>query len=533
MTTRAETSLQNFAGGELSPKMRGRYDLPLYFTGCERLFNFIAETQGPAKFRTGTRYVLHTRRNNIAALIPFQFNDQQAYILEFTDGYMRIHKDGAVVVQADKTITGATAANPVVITSVAHGYSNGDEVFIQNVVGMTQLNGKSYIVKNVAANTFELTDQDGNNVNGTGYTAYASGGVAQKIVEVVTPYREADDLFKLKYTQNADTMYIVHPYYEPRKLTRASHTSWTFSLFSRTADPFTSQKTITGASQANPCAITAVGHGYSTGDIVIIEGIVGMTQLNSRYYTITKVDADHFTLDGVDSSAYTAYSSGGYASNRNLLPACVAFYESRIFYAATALSPQNFWGSRAPDSSGNTRYDDFTTGTDADHAVVYSIASREVNKIHWLAGADRALLAGTFGAEFKITGSTADEAISPTSINVRPIAFFGVDDQAPINKENSVIYIQRGARTLRSFEFDALADSFVSVDRNLVSDHITLGGVKQIAYQAGRPDVVGALKIPVNLLASRLNRAKTFPVGTGTKQTAGMIFSRALQLCRK
>ena len=39
----------------------------------------------------------------------------------------------------EKTITGATAANPVVITSAGHGFSNGDKISISKVVGMVEL----------------------------------------------------------------------------------------------------------------------------------------------------------------------------------------------------------------------------------------------------------------------------------------------------------------------------------------------------------------------------------------------------------
>lgn len=75
-------------------------------------------------------------------------------------------------------------------------------------------------------------------------------------------------------------------------------------------------KNITGLTAANPGVVTAVAHGYTTGDIVIIYAVVGMTQVNGKSYTITVVDADHFSI-GVDTSAYTAYSSGGKAANQS------------------------------------------------------------------------------------------------------------------------------------------------------------------------------------------------------------------------
>lgn len=495
MATKAEISLPNFASGELSPSMWGRFDLPIYYSGCERMLNFLAETQGAARYRTGTKYVHHTRRNNVANLISFQFNDQQAYVLEFTDKFMRIHKDGGVVTESTKAITGITAANPGVITSVAHGYVTGDEIFITGIVGMTELNDQYFLVVKINNNTYSLTDQDGTAINTTAFTAYSSAGTTARIVEVATPYDEDDDLFKLEFTQNADTMYLVHPFYEPRKLTRSSHTSWSLVRFTRTADPFLvggTGKAITGISQANPGNVTAVAHGFATGDIIIIEGVVGMTQVNSRYYTITVTGVDNFTI-GVDTSAYTAWSSGGIASPRNLLPAAVAFYESRLAYGGSGTYPAGFWLSRSPSGTGVTRYDDFTTGTDADHSVQNTIAQDEVNKILWLSATDRFLCAGTFGSEVKITGSPEDTAIAPDSIKVTSLNSRGVAYALPIKEDNSILYVDRTKRTLWSLEFDPLADGFVSVDRNLVSDHITKGNIKQIAYQHARPDVVWAI----------------------------------------
>jgi hypothetical protein len=79
-----------------------------------------------------------------------------------------LHSTGTAV----KTITGATNASPIVITSTAHGYSNGDFVHISGVAGNTAANGL-FAIQNVAANTFEL-------VGSTGSGAYTSGGDVTK-----------------------------------------------------------------------------------------------------------------------------------------------------------------------------------------------------------------------------------------------------------------------------------------------------------------------------------------------------------------
>jgi hypothetical protein len=94
----------------------------------------------------------------------------------------------------EAVITGITQANPgVVTTSAAHNYSDGDEVQLDNVVGMTEVNAIRYIVANKAATTFELTDVDGNNVDTTGFTAYSSAGIARRTFVLKTTSAVSED----------------------------------------------------------------------------------------------------------------------------------------------------------------------------------------------------------------------------------------------------------------------------------------------------------------------------------------------------
>ena len=85
--------------------------------------------------------------------------------------------------ETQKTITGATAADPVVVTAVAHGFSDGDKVKHSGIVGMVELNDRIFTIQDSAADTYELTDDGGaspaNDIDGTGFAAYVSGGIAQ------------------------------------------------------------------------------------------------------------------------------------------------------------------------------------------------------------------------------------------------------------------------------------------------------------------------------------------------------------------
>ena len=73
------------------------------------------------------------------------------------------------------------------------------------------------------------------------------------------------------------------------------------------------QVTITGITQAANGVVTSVGHPYAVGDRIYHQDVVGMTQINGTYSTVTAVAANNYTLDR-DTSGYSAYSSGGKAT---------------------------------------------------------------------------------------------------------------------------------------------------------------------------------------------------------------------------
>jgi Ubiquitin-activating enzyme E1 FCCH domain/Lambda phage tail tube protein, TTP len=79
-------------------------------------------------------------------------------------------------------------------------------------------------------------------------------------------------------------------------------------------------KTITAISQGNPCIVTSTAHGLAKGDRVTFAGIVGMTQLNGVTASVEYITANTFALYGVDSSAYSAYTSGGTATPVTFTP---------------------------------------------------------------------------------------------------------------------------------------------------------------------------------------------------------------------
>lgn len=107
------------------------------------------------------------RRDEVLQAFPWNFATLELRLIK-EDHYDRV------------ALTGVTAANPVVITITSHGFPDGAKIAFDDpddeVVGMTDLNDTYYWLNNVAANTAELQNEDGDNIDGTGYTAWASGG---------------------------------------------------------------------------------------------------------------------------------------------------------------------------------------------------------------------------------------------------------------------------------------------------------------------------------------------------------------------
>lgn len=293
MTTVRQLS---FSGGELTPSLHARIDLTKYETGLKTCRNFMIKRQGGATNRPGTKFVAEVKDSSkTGRLIPFVFNVDQTYVLEFGDQYIRVIKDGAQVLEAAQVITGVTQAVPCVVTIAGHPFLDTEEVFITGVEGMTELNNRNFKLANVTANTFELQEMDGTNLDATGFTAYTSAGTAARVYTVATPYLEAD-LPELRYIQSADLVTLTHPSYAPRELARTSDTSWALSriVFGPSIDPPTGLA-ISGGSGAFEYTVTAV-------DAITGEESFAAALMNSAVTTNT------LTWDRVDGAgSYNIY----------------------------------------------------------------------------------------------------------------------------------------------------------------------------------------------------------------------------------
>ena len=479
----------NFTAGELSPKLFGQTNLDKYSNGVETLENMTVFPQGGATRRSGSRFICEVKNSaNTTRLIPFEFNDEQAYVLEFGDQYIRFFKDQGQITEADKTITGITKANPAVVTtSTSHGYSNGDDIWINSVGGMTEVNGRRFTIGNVTSTTFELTG-----VDSTNYTTYTSGGTAAKVYEIATPYTSAQ-VFDLQFAQSADVMYIVHPSHEPEKLSRTGHTSWTLADVVFEKGPYldtnTTTTTLNPASHTVGTGVAVVASattGINDGDGFQSTDVGRLLRFVDGHGVITAVtDTLNITIEIlVDMGSATASADWqlGTFSDTTGFPKAVTFFEQRLIYGGTTSFPQTIFASE----SGF--FDNFDVGDSSDaKAFVYTIAANKVNVIRFLAPA-RDLIIGTAGGEF-IVGRPTGEPLKPGNVNITQQTTYGTHTTQPVQIGNTVLFVQRQKRKLRELGYNFGDDAYVAPDLTLLSEHITEGGIVDVDY-AQEPDSI-------------------------------------------
>src|SRR5574344_839586 len=250
-------------------------------------------------FTAGTRAVAEQVNQNFAdvksAIDPLQTD--VADIKTQLGGSDFIKVDGSADftrLQSYKTYTvsNATNATPIVITAVGHSFLTGDKVFISGVGGNTAANGTFTITK-IGTDTFSLNGSVGNGAFSSNGTAviYPSANnnlvnklfsTTNEVINLGTVTTETTLITgKVTLADFSGAVNLVMPSDLPVGIEHTGVVNFTTtSTSSPTILQTTTTKTITGATNASPIVITATGHGYVTGDKVVISGVLGNTNAN-------------------------------------------------------------------------------------------------------------------------------------------------------------------------------------------------------------------------------------------------------------
>lgn len=217
----ANIPILSFNSGELSPQIDARSDVAKYASGCRTLDSMIPRIYGSAERRPGTKFIAAAKNaNQKVRLVSFQFSDTVAYILEFGPKYIRLFFDGGRVI-GDRAPT---------------NWANVTAYIVGQFVTYSSVVYRCLVAHTSDANAGETGAHEKPPINFTDWVV-ADLDNNYPIAETPTPYQEAD-LFELQMRQSADVMWIVHPDYAPRKLSRTTVTSFDLSIISFTKGPF-------------------------------------------------------------------------------------------------------------------------------------------------------------------------------------------------------------------------------------------------------------------------------------------------------
>lgn len=547
--------LSSFNAGEWSPLVWGRSDLSRYRSACRRVENFLPLPQGAATRRPGTRFVAATRDDGPARLVPFEFSVEQAYVIEFGDRYLRLYRDRA---RLEVTAPGAAISNGTFNADVTgwSDISSGGGAGWWNAGGWLELRSNAagtgraeQAVATAAPGAqhvliFELKRDQQSRLgacnlgigasSGTDgilkrslvepgfyaipftpgvspfYVNFAVGNPPARVVgvdnvsilagpafELPTPYPAAA-LGRLKWTQSADVLYLAHPDYPPMKLARTGSLDWSLTRIQFTDGPYlpvakegvlsavaTSGTAVTVTSDIALFAASDVGrllrlrHGstWGWGVVTAVAGAQSVTVEVGAAFGATGAAAE--------------YRLGAWSATTGF-PACVSFFEERLFFAGTRARPQTVWGSvvgdyenQAPSQADGDVLDD--------SAVTFTIADDRVNAIRWMS-AGKTLAIGTAGGEFSLSAAGVNEAVTPTSVNVRRETTKGCADLQPIRIGPAVLFVQRARRKLHELIYDFEADALQAPELSILAQHLMEPGIAELALQAEPWSVIWSIR---------------------------------------
>jgi len=473
----------NMNRGELDPRVVGRKDIDAYYNGVQLARNVLCTPQGGMRKRPGMAFLGAAIGDG--RIENFSFSTEQNYLVVFTDLRMQVYKDGQIVV-ASRAITGATQANPVVVTSTDHGFLDGQTVSIAGVGGMIEINNRSFTVANATTNTFELQGEDG-----TGHTAYTTGGAASAEVLLVTPWTLLQ-LADFDYIQSADTAIIVHPDVEPRTVARTSDADWEITSWGATNLPqfdFDDASSPTPVAEVQDITFTASGvgdryklglEGLLTEELIIASGTTtnadnirrGLQDVIQRggsgvtvsftggttyritlgneaakdwkLITGTPILSEDvaFEISTVRIAAGTSRKEDVWSVTRGW-PRTATFHEARLWLGGSKSRPSTIWGSRTND------FFNFDEGRGrADELVAATLDTDQVNAIQGIFS-NRALQIFTTGGEFY----SPESPITPENISVTPQTNLGSLRIRPVSIDGVTLFAQRSGKSVNQFQF--------------------------------------------------------------------------------
>ena len=470
-----------FAAGELSPSASARTDIARYYTGLKLCRNFMVMPYGGVRNRPGTEFVCEVKDSTRRCrLIPFQFNDEQTYVLEFGEQNMRVIKDGGQVLYS----SGPSVGQPF---ELALPYTQDDQPRLNytqsaDVMTFAHPGYKPRELSRLAHDNWitaeiNLAPRIAAPASATA-TSAGGEGVQQtwryQVTAVLDDNSTIDE--SLPVTSNS------------------------INVFNNTL-----AGTITWPAVAGATYYIVYKDSAGAG----IYGFIGRatdTTFTDRNITATKTDTPPTGNDPF-------VGVGNY-------PGAVGYYQQRLVFAGSDLNPQTVWMSK----TGLFKNFGYSTPNKDDDAITFTIASREVNRMRHLLGL-RKLLGLTSGGEWTFNGS--DTGLTSKTIQASQEGYDGSSLVPPVVVGNSAVYVQARGNRVSSFGYSLEADGFAADDLTIFSAHLFRGReLTNVAYQKIPDSIVWYVRDDGILLGLTYNPTQQL-VGWHWHDTDGFVESIA------
>lgn len=459
------TFARSFNGGIVTPEFYGQIADLKFQTGVAIARNVLVLPHGPLANRGGFQFVRAVKNSAARTrVIPYAYSTTQTFAIELGAGYFRFHTQGATLL-----VSGAPA------------YNGATPYFPGNIVVSGGVN--YYCILATTGNAPP---------NATYWYAMPAGN----IFEVPNPYAEAD-LFDIHYVQSQDVLTLVHPNYAPMELQRRGANYWTLvteSFASSLAAPtgVAAVATVGAGATVYNYKVTAVGTtgveeglasalatctnnllttgNYNTVTWAAVSGATRYNvykQSNGLYGYIGQTDVLTFKDDNItaDISKTPPIASQPFVGAGNY-PGAASYFEQRKVYAGTLNLPQNLWMTQS-GTEANLGYSIPTRDSDA---IAFRVAAREANTIRHIVPLNQLILL-TSSAEWRVTSVNSD-ALTPTSISVRPQSYIGASNVQPAIVNNNLIYAAARGGHVRELGYSWQQQSYASGDLSLRAPHL-------------------------------------------------------------
>lgn len=477
---RVSTIVTNFQSGELSPRLEGRIDLQKYQSGVQQLTNMLVFPQGGATRRPGTYYAGSSKSNGKVRLIPFEFSDEQAYIIELGANYMRFYTDGGLLVSGGSAVEVVTPYSVTEIFELTYTQS-ADVIYFAHKdhepAKLTRTTATSFTFSDI-----DFVDGPWLDENTTDITLYASAATGSVTITASAALFTSDD---------------VGRYIRFREVLEIEHDEWAAGTSYNDGDSVRYNghvyEQVTGSTQTSGNTPPVHTEGTETYGAIDWEykhddtGYVEITAFTSSTVVTATVKEDDGGIavlpDHIVGAANPTkkWSLGAFGGDQGY-PRAVAFYEERLYFAGTTGQPQTIFGSVTAD------FENHTPGTEDDKAINVTIASDQVNVIkHMIQG--RFLQILTSSAEFTMSGGTGTQPVTPTNVNVLRETTFGASTVRPVRAGSSTIMVQKGQTKVKEVTFNLDVDGLTGRDLTVLAEHLARVGLDDMTWQQ-EPELV-------------------------------------------